>query len=126
MPNLPRYYVVVSGPLLKFLMGDKRRQIGNPPPEWKDERCGRPFAFVPGGCRFRAITVITDEHGCVTLGDAPFVPSPTHGAALPPAPLLTPSGEREAGGGNGKRGREIERKKNKEGNSPAELGKTKL
>ncbi|GBM22968.1 hypothetical protein AVEN_172318-1 [Araneus ventricosus] len=44
--------------------------------KWKDERCGRPFAFVPGGCRFRAITVITDEHGCVTLGDAPFVPSP--------------------------------------------------
>ncbi|GFY79514.1 uncharacterized protein TNIN_3331 [Trichonephila inaurata madagascariensis] len=59
-------------------------------PKWKDERCGRPFAFVPGGCRFRAITVITDEHGCVTLGDAPFVPPP-----LPSLPSLAGGRERE-------------------------------
>ncbi|GIX66504.1 uncharacterized protein CEXT_301961 [Caerostris extrusa] len=78
-------------------MGDKPRQIGNPLPEWKDERCGRPFAFVPGGCRFRAITVITDEHGCVTLGDAPFVPLPDTRRCSTPTPSLPPSGEREAG-----------------------------
>lgn len=55
---------------------------------------GGPFAFVPGGCRFPAITVITDEHGCVTRRAPPLPPYPT----LPPPLTHTKGGAGEKGG----------------------------